>query len=241
MKRLGVPVTVLFAGLILQAQDPCPSGGLTKSGSSGQMISWSSYMVKTPDGVCLERRVHTQGRMYVNWPAAEMYSVLVNREFTTTRRGFLESTLADADLEYGVLGQKLKTTVYQGYKESAGNLSLGVTGSVQAGDHLLPVQFSATTSSSTQQACTSQKEPCRVRYVLRSGQSTLTVKWAVSMAPQFQVPTTPDGKKLEQFVLERGKSVTVDFVTNTPATDSVSVQTNDGQVVARVPAWLAMR
>jgi hypothetical protein len=242
MNWAGIPLLTLLFALPSQAQQPCPSGGMTKSGSSGQTITWTSYVVKTGEGVCLERRVHTQGRMYVNWPAAEMSRVYVDHDYTTTRRGFSESTLTDADLEYGVLGQKLKTTVYQGFRELAAKTAVGVDGQLQVGSQILPVGFSALSVPAVR-LCDkpngSDDAHCRNRYqfVFDNIKSPLVLKWSDAMSPQFDVPLKSDGKVSKEFLMAPGKGIKFAFdadVVNAPGA-KLSIETKDGQVLAVVP------
>src|SRR5882762_8122019 len=99
----SVVMLLLLCALGVHAQDHCPPKGQTKSGSNPS-ISWTSYMVKTDTGICVERTVHTQVQTYVNWPAADINGVFVDKIWSTTRCCFVDSTVKDGDLEYGVLG-----------------------------------------------------------------------------------------------------------------------------------------
>lgn len=164
MKRSGVWAFLLLQSTlgIALAQDHCPPNGQTKTGSNPS-VSWTSYMVKTPSGICVERSVKTHGRTYVNWPAADMEKIFVDGAWSTKRCCFEDSSIKDADLEYGVLGSKLHTAVYQGDHELAGATFLQ-SGAIVSGNKVEPVSIQTKKDVSTDGECKlgDNKTACKV-------------------------------------------------------------------------------
>jgi hypothetical protein len=170
-----------------QTQEHCPANGQSKTGGN-PTISWTSYMVKTDGGICVERSVHTQGQMYINWPAADINRLWVINDWSTKRCCFSDSTVKDGELEYGILGSKLHTTVYQGHNEmtTAGSEGMWMTGQLLSGNNPLNVNVAVTWTSSVNAECGKLKEPCLSnKYVVTNSDAPLSIKWDRDLVPDF--------------------------------------------------------
>lgn len=246
MKWGSICVFFLLSAVGMHAQqkvpEHCPVNGQFKNGGN-PTISWTSYMVKTDEGICVERSVHTQGQMYVSWPAADMNGLWVVKDWNTKRCCFSDSTVKDGELEYGLLGSKLHTTVYQGHNEivDAGKGDLWMTGQLLSGNKLLAVKFGVTATSSVTPECAKLEQECRrFRYVVTNSEAPVIVKWNKDLTPEFTIPESPNGKH-DEFIIESRKSII--FVTknrvlvqpDSPENDTLlMLDPADGKVIQRI-------
>ena len=231
MKVIGL-LTFLCLQLIrpVMAQDHCPPKGETKTGGNPS-VSWTSYMVHTSTGICVERTVKTHGRMFINWPAAEMDKIFVEGIWTTKRCCFEDSNIKDAELEYGVLGSKLHTTVYQGDHESA-SASITQAGEIVSGNTTLPIKVEATTSSTKDMNCDrpdsklGDMAKC-MHYTVTNFDSPISIEWTGTLAPASDdgVLTAPQ----HTFVVGPGGKVTLVFLQGPgQAGPTIALRTADG-------------
>jgi hypothetical protein len=189
-----------------QGQEHCPPNGQSKTGGN-PTVSWTSYMVKTDGGICVERSVHTQGQIYINWPAADMNGLWVTKEWSIERCCFSDTTVKNGDLEYGIAGSKLKTTVYLGFPDeiaATGGSKTWLTGELLSGDKVVYFDLEVKTTSSPTPNCTAPEQQCRsYRYEITNSKLPLDVKWDRGLVPEFTyAPKEPN----EGYVLDFGKT-----------------------------------
>jgi len=235
MRWLALALFSLFPITALQAQH-CPPKGETqrKNGGNGS-ITWTSYSVKVDGKVCVERTVRVQTRTYVNWPAADIFGAWVDKDrpLDYMRCCFLDISTKNGDLEYGLLGSKLPTTVYQGDHETAQDSTWNVTGGLLSGNKVVPVRTRVTWLAGPD--CPKTTEPCRIyRFTVSNSEAPVTLKWKSDLSPQFE---TSAGDGSSGVVLGSGETKTFEFVSKSgkPESDSVSLWTTEGNHVLVKP------
>jgi hypothetical protein len=229
---------VLFANT-LHAQEHCPPGTDAREHHGGNdTISWTSLMVRTPAGICFERRVVVQRDLYINWPAAEIKKVVHLHE-ASMRCCYLDSTAKPSELEYGLLASKMPTTVYQGTNEVAQANSFGVDGNVQSGKTWIPFAFNATAFLLPDSTCKSEKDTCRsFWYTITSEGSPVILRWSDAVSARFDSPPKP-GLAGGELMLLPGATVSLNFVGNLPKPSDqwITMLTPDGtHMIAKLPA-----
>jgi hypothetical protein len=196
----------LLSATALRAQEHCPPNGQEKSGGNPS-ITWTSYMVKTPEGICLERSIRTRSETYIKWAVADINGVWVNKTWSSKRCCFSDSTVEDGELEYGVLGSKIRTTVYEGFHELPETSTFAITGDFGTAEKPGEVDLLLTTTAPV--PCAEGHGPCRSRtYFIKETKGPVIVRWNGDLGPGSSV-TAPNGSK--GILLGSGKTATLEL------------------------------